>query len=231
MSDGTELAKSRKSGLPARRYLEYKRGGLNPEGAKVEKDRLIAFSDGVIAVIITIMVLELKAPPDASLDALKTVAPVFLSYVLSFVYVAIYWNNHHHFFTLVSHVSGSVMWANLHLLFWLSLIPFATSWLGEHPSEPIPTAVYGLSLLMPAIAWFVLQGVLIRDHDGNASMLARALGGDLKGKVSPLLYLASIFLAFVNPLISDTIFILVALLWLVPDRRIEKMTQQGRAEP
>jgi uncharacterized membrane protein len=202
----------------------------NPERATVEKDRLVSFSDGVIAVIITIMVLELKAPPEATLAGLKATAPTFLSYVLSFLYVAIYWNNHHHFFTLVRHVSGTVMWANLHLLFWLSLIPFATSWLGEHPSEATPTAVYGLSLLMPAVAWFVLQATLIRDRDGDASMLARALGGDVKGKVSPLLYLGSIFLAFINTLISDAIFIFVALLWLIPDRRIEKAVEGKRLE-
>jgi uncharacterized membrane protein len=141
----------------------------------VQKDRLVAFSDGVIAVIITIMVLELKAPHDESLGALKQAAPVFLSYVLSFIYVAIYWNNHHHFFTLVGRVSGAVLWANLHLLFWLSLIPFATSWLGEHPFAPIPTAVYGVSLLMPAIAWYGLQLALFEQQKGEGAALARSV--------------------------------------------------------
>lgn len=188
----------------------------------MEKDRLLAFSDGVIAVIITIMVLELKAPHDASLGALKDLAPVFLSYVLSFVYVAIYWNNHHHFFVLVRRVDGKVLWANLHLLFWLSLVPFATSWLGEHPAAPIPTAVYGVSLLAPAVAWYIMQTVLIREQGGGGAALAQALGGDLKGKLSPLLYLAGIGLAFVDTRISQGLYVLVALMWLVPDRRVEK---------
>ena len=186
----------------------------------MEKERLVAFSDGVIAVIITIMVLELKAPHDASLGALRETTPIFLSYVLSFVYVAIYWNNHHHFFHLVSRVNGAMLWANLHLLFWLSLIPFATSWLGEYHFASIPTAVYGVSLLMPAIAWYVLQMVIIRVQ-GSESALARALGHDLKGKVSPLLYIAGTLLAFVDTRISDAIYVVVALMWLVPDRRVE----------
>jgi TMEM175 potassium channel family protein len=187
----------------------------------MEKDRLVAFSDGVIAVIITIMVLEMKAPHDVTLAALRATAPVFLSYVLSFIYVGIYWNNHHHFFQLVSDVSGGLLWANLHLLFWLSLIPFATSWLGEHPLSPIPTALYGVALLMPAIAWKLMQTVIIRSQ-GPESPLARALGADLKSKVSPLFYIAGIVLAFVETWFSDAIFVLVALMWLVPDRRIER---------
>ena len=191
----------------------------------MEKDRLVAFSDGVIAVIITIMVLELKTPHDVSLGALREAAPVFLSYVLSFIYVAIYWNNHHHFFTLVSRVGGAVLWANLHLLFWLSFIPFATSWLGEHPSSPVPTTIYGVALLMPAIAWYVLQTVIIRVQ-GSGSALAQALGRDIKGKLSPPLYLAGILLAFVDTRISDAIYVLVALMWLVPDRRIERAAQR-----
>src|SRR3954447_472092 len=150
---------------------------------RLEKDRLVAFSDGVIAVIITIMVLELKAPHDGSLTALQGAAPVFLSYVLSFIYVAIYWTNHHHLFALVTRVSGAVLWASLHLLFWLSLIPFATSWLGEYHAAPIPTAVYGLSLLMPAVAWYVMQTVIVRSEGGPESALARALGKDVKGKI------------------------------------------------
>jgi uncharacterized membrane protein len=188
----------------------------------VEKDRLVAFSDGVIAVIITIMVLELKAPHGDSLGALAAVAPTFLSYVLSFVYVAIYWNNHHHLFALVSRVSGGVLWANLHLLFWLSLIPFATSWVGEHPSEPIPTALYGVSLLIPALAWIVMQRVIIRNEGGSSSALARALGSDWKGKLSPALYLAGVAASFLHTLVADALYVLVALLWLIPDRRIER---------
>jgi uncharacterized membrane protein len=187
----------------------------------MEKDRLAAFSDGVIAVIITIMVLELKAPSDVSLRALRGEAPVFLSYVLSFIYVAIYWNNHHHFLYLVRRVDGALLWANLHLLFWLSLIPFTTSWLGEHPSAPVPTAIYGLSLLLPAVAWYVWQVVIIRAQ-GEDAPLAQAIGRDLKGKLSPLVYLAGIALAFVDTRVSDALYVLVALLWLRPDPRIER---------
>jgi uncharacterized membrane protein len=188
-------------------------------------ERVKAFSDGVVAIIITIMVLELKAPHDASLGALREAMPVFLGYVLSFLYVAIYWNNHHHLFYLVERVGGGVLWANLHLLFWLSLIPFTTSWLGEHPAAPVPTAIYGVSLLMPALAWYVLQRVAVRAQGGDGSALARALGSDVKGKVSPPLYLAGVALAFVDTRISDAIYVLVALMWLVPDRRIERAVQ------
>jgi uncharacterized membrane protein len=209
----------RASAGSARRWVVLWRSGA------VEKDRLAAFSDGVIAVIITIMVLELKAPHDVSLGALKETAPVFLSYVLSFIYVAIYWNNHHHLFYLVSHVRGTMLWANLHLLFWLSLIPFATSWMGEHPSSPVPTAIYGAALLMPAIAWYVLQAVIIRAQ-GSGSALARALGSDIKGKLSSPLYLAGILSAFVDTRIADAIYVLAALMWLVPDRRIERAVQR-----
>ena len=187
----------------------------------MDKDRLTAFSDGVIAVIITIMVLELKPPHDASFGALKEVTPVFLSYVLSFIYVAIYWNNHHHFFHLVHRVNGAILWANLHLLFWLSLIPFTTAWMGENHFSSVPTAVYGISLLMPAVAWFILQAAIIRSQGPN-SPLARAIGGDIKGKVSPVLYIAGIVLAFVDTWISDALYALVALMWLVPDRRVER---------
>ena len=187
----------------------------------MDKDRLTAFSDGVIAVIITIMVLELKPPHDASFGALKEVTPVFLSYVLSFIYVAIYWNNHHHFFHLVHRVNGAILWANLHLLFWLSLIPFTTAWMGENHFSSVPTAVYGISLLMPAVAWFILQAAIIRSQ-GPSSPLARAIGGDIKGKVSPVLYIAGIVLAFVDTWISDALYALVALMWLVPDRRVER---------
>jgi uncharacterized membrane protein len=190
------------------------------EGA-VEKDRLLAFSDGVIAVIITIMVLELKVPHDPSLGGLAAVTPVFLTYVLSFVYVSIYWNNHHHFFHLVRHVDGVVLWANMNLLFWLSLVPFATGWMGENHFAPVPTAAYGVAMLMPALAWYGLQLAIIRrQHDD--SMLARAIGRDLKGKASPVLYVAGILFAFFDPRIADAIYVLVALMWLIPDRRIER---------
>jgi uncharacterized membrane protein len=195
----------------------------------MEKDRLLAFTDGVIAVIITIMVLELKAPHDASLEALAKAAPTFLSYVLSFIYVAIYWNNHHHFFHLVRRVNGAMLWANLHLLFWLSLIPFTTSWMGEHHEAAIPTAVYGGVLLTSAIAWDLMQAVIIRSQ-GQNSPLGRALGRDVKGKLSPLCYLASILLAFVDTRIADAIFGLVALMWLIPDRRIERAVAGSRRD-
>jgi len=197
------------------------------KGGTMEKDRLVAFSDGVIAVIITIMVLELKAPHDVSLSALKETAPVFLSYVLSFIYVGIYWNNHHHFFHLVPRASGVMLWANLHLLFWLSLIPFATSWMGEHYFSPVPTAIYGVVLMMSAVAWYVLQRVIIRAQGSESeSALARALGDDTKGKISPVLYIAGVLLAFVDTRISDALYVLVALMWLIPDRRIERAVQR-----
>ena len=185
------------------------------------KGRLEAFTDGVVAIIITIMVLELKVPHNASLDALVAVTPVFLSYVLSFAYVAIYWNNHHHFFHLVHRVNGTILWANLHLLFWLSLIPFATGWMGETHFAPLPTAVYGVSLLMPALAWQGMQMAII-GAQGRDSALGLAIGRDLKGKVSPALYVAGILSAFVDTRIADAIYVMVALMWLIPDRRIEK---------
>jgi uncharacterized membrane protein len=184
------------------------------------RDRLTAFSDGVIAVIITIMVLELKVPNGADWDALRGLVPIFFSYVLSFVYVAIYWNNHHHFLHTVNRVSGPILWANNHLLFWISLVPFATGWMGENHFAPLPTAVYGLSLLMPALAWYLLQKAIIRRH-GMESVLAKALGRDLKGKMSSVLYVVAIVLAFVSPWISLAIYALVAVMWLIPDRRIE----------
>ena len=184
------------------------------------RDRLTAFSDGVIAVIITIMVLELKVPHGTDWDALRGQAPIFLSYVLSFVYVAIYWNNHHHLLHTVARVSGPILWANNHLLFWISLVPFATGWMGENHFAPLPTAVYGVSLLMPALAWSLLQKAITRKH-GMESVLAKALGADLKGKISPVLYVVAIALAFVSPWISLAIYALVAVMWLIPDRRIE----------
>jgi len=195
----------------------------------MEKDRLMAFSDGVLAVVITIMVLELKAPHDASLAALAGSAPTFLAYVMSFIYIGIYWSNHHHMFALVSAVRGTVLWANLHLLFWLSLIPFTTSWLGEHPQAAAPAAVYGASLLMPALAWYLLQTLLVRGEGGAESDLARALGRDLKGKLSPALYLIGIALSFAAPLLAEALYVLAALMWLVPDTRFERAVRAGEA--
>jgi uncharacterized membrane protein len=187
----------------------------------MHKARLEAFSDGVLAIIITIMVLELKVPQGAGLSALAPLIPVFLSYVLSFLYIAIYWNNHHHMLSATKSVTGGVLWANLHLLFWLSLFPFMTGWMGENHFSPVPTALYGVVLLMAAIAYWVLQQVILL-HQGKDSLLARALGRDLKGKISPLLYAAAVCAAFLNQWIAQAIYVLVALLWLVPDRRIER---------
>jgi uncharacterized membrane protein len=172
----------------------------------MKKERLLAFSDGVIAIIITIMVLELKVPHGAEWGDLAKLLPVFLSYVLSFIYIAIYWNNHHHLMHTVSHVDGLILWANTHLLFWLSLIPFATGWMGENHFAPLPVAVYGASLLMPAIAYYLLQLAIMRTHGANKSALARATGSDWKGKISPVLYASAIALAFVNPWISCAIW-------------------------
>lgn len=184
------------------------------------KGRLEAFSDGVIAIIITIMVLEMKVPHGSDFAALKPLLPVFLSYVLSFVYVGIYWNNHHHMLHAASRVNGGILWANLHLLFWLSLLPFATGWLGENHFTAMPTALYGVVLLMAAIAYWILQQRLIAVHGNEA--LARATGLDLKGKLSPLLYLLAIGLSFAAPWMAHLIYVVAALVWLVPDRRIEK---------
>jgi len=187
----------------------------------MHKSRLEAFSDGVLAIIITIMVLELKVPRGSDLTALVPLLPVFLSYVLSFVYIAIYWNNHHHMLYVTKSVTGGVLWANLHLLFWLSLFPFMTGWMGENSFAPVPTALYGFVLLMAAIAYFILQQVIIRNQ-GKDSLLAMALGRDLKGKISPLLYAVAVGCAFVNQWISQALYVFVALIWLVPDRRIER---------
>ena len=184
------------------------------------KGRLEAFSDGVIAIIITIMVLELKVPHGSDFASLAPLLPVFLSYVLSFVYVGIYWNNHHHMLHATHKVSGSVLWANLHLLFWLSLFPFATAWMGENHFTALPTAMYGVVLLMAAIAYWILQQRIIA-VEGHDSLLARATGSDFKGRLSPLFYLTGIALAFVQPWLSCALYVLVALVWLVPDRRIE----------
>jgi uncharacterized membrane protein len=190
------------------------------------KDRLAAFSDGVIAIIITIMVLELKIPHGADWAALKTLTPSLVSYVLSFVYVAIYWNNHHHLLHTVTRVDGLILWANADLLFWLSLVPAATAWLGDNFLSPLPTAVYGGVLLMPAIAYFLLQMAIVHEQ-GRQSVLASALGRDFKGKISVLLYAAAIALAFVNPWLSVAIYVLVAVMWLIPDRRIARTVREG----
>ena len=188
----------------------------------MEKDRLQAFSDGVIAILITIMVLELKIPHGSGASDLRPLLPVFLSYVLSFVYLGIYWNNHHHMLHAARHVGGNVLWANLHLLFWLSLVPFATAWMGENHFDALPTALYGVNLLLCALAYTVLQRTLIR-ADGNASLIAVAVGGDFKGKLSLAAYAAAIPLAFVHPAMAGALYVMVALMWLVPDRRIEKV--------
>jgi len=188
----------------------------------MQKTRVEAFSDGVLAIIITIMVLELKVPHETELSALNPVVPVLLSYVLSFVYVGIYWNNHHHLFHSTRRVSGGILWANLHLLFWLSLFPFATAWMGENHLAPTPTAMYGFVLLMAAIAYYVLQRAIITQQ-GSGSLLASAIGSDWKGKLSPALYFVGFPLAFVSPWISSGLYVFVALLWLIPDRRIERV--------
>ena len=187
----------------------------------MNKERLTAFSDGVIAIIITIMVLELQPPSRTDWPALLAMLPTFLSYVLSFTYVAIYWNNHHHMLHTVRRVNGAILWANMNLLFWLSLTPFVTAWLGRNYRAPLPTAVYGVVLLLAAIAYFILQSTIIRT-EGPESALATAIGRDVKGKASLILYLAAISLAFVHPAISDASYIGVALIWFIPDRRIER---------
>ena len=185
------------------------------------KTRMEAFSDGVVAIIITIMVLELKVPHGTDLNSLRPLIPVFLSYVMSFVFVGIYWSNHHHLLQVVKHVSGPVLWANLHLLFWLSLIPFVTGWMGENHFAPWPVALYGMILLGAAIAYFILARSLVKLH-GKQSALAAALGADFKGKISMVVCLVAIPLAFVHPLLACALYISVALTWLIPDRRIEK---------
>jgi uncharacterized membrane protein len=187
----------------------------------MKTSRLEAFSDGVIAIIITIMVLEFEVPEGADWHALSELAPVFLSYVLSFIYIAIYWNNHHHLMHATESVGGAVLWANMHLLFWLSLVPFATAWVGENHGASLPTAIYGVLLLMAAIAyWILVQAILA--HEGPGSKLRTALGSDFKGTISIVIYAAGVALAFVNQWISDALYVTVALLWLIPDRRIEK---------
>jgi uncharacterized membrane protein len=185
------------------------------------KGRLEAFSDGVLAIIITIMVLELKVPHVADFDALRPLIPVFLSYLLSFVYLAIYWNNHHHMLQIVQHVSGGILWANLHLLFWLSLVPFVTAWMGENHFASAPTALYGVVLLLAAIAYWTLQRVIMASQ-GPDSLLAAAVGRDLKGYLSPGLYIIAIVASPFAPWIAWAIYVAVALVWLIPDRRIER---------
>ncbi len=191
------------------------------------KNRLEAFSDGVLAIIITIMVLELRAPEGEGIAALRPLLPVFLSYALSFVYIGIYWNNHHHMLHTVHRVTGPVLWANLHLLFWLSLVPFATSWVGEHYSSE-STALYGVVLLMAAVSYYLLQLAIIA-ADGRSSVLKKAIGGDWKGKMSPILYALALPLAFWRPSVATTLYVVVALIWLIPDRRIEGALRDVKA--
>jgi len=189
------------------------------------KERLAAFSDAVIAIIITIMVLELKAPHGATLEALRPLIPIFLSYVLSFMYLSIYWNNHHHLFQAVEHVNGKILWANMHLLFWLSLIPFTTAWMGENHFAAMPVALYGVVLLFAASAYFILSKILLTHHSRN-SLIAKALKNDLKDRLSVVLYASAILLALTMPLLACSIYILVAILWLIPDKRIENVLEK-----
>jgi len=186
------------------------------------KSRLEAFSDGVIAILITIMVLEMKVPSGERLEALEPVLPVFLSYVLSFVYLGIYWNNHHHMLHTVRRVTGPMLWANLHLLFWLSLVPFATGWMGSNQFAAVPTALYGAVLLMAGVAYYVLQALIIRSQ-GPDSLLRRAIRSDWQGKSSPLIYFVAIAASFWSPRLGQALYVAVALIWLVPDRRIERV--------
>jgi len=198
--------------------------------ANIDKGRLEAFSDGVIAIIITIMVLELKVPYGHDLKDLTAVWPVFINYVMSFIYIGIYWNNHHHMFHAVHSINGAVLWANLHLLFWLSMVPFVSSWMGEnHFSEPLPVALYGIVLLMNAIAYTILVITLVR-HEGKNSLLATALGRDWKGKLSIVFYCIAIPMAWVSTWISFGLYVLVAAIWLIPDRRIERKLAEEQAK-
>jgi len=192
----------------------------------MNKNRLEAFSDGVLAIIITIMVLEFKVPEGIDCNALKPLLPKFLSYILSFIYIGIYWNNHHHMMHTVKRVNGSILWANLHLLFWLSLIPFATAWNGDNHFAPFPMMMYGVILLMNGVAYFILQNVIL-NHQGNDSLLKKAIGTDFKGKSSPVLYIIAVLFANYYPIVSGAIYILVALMWLVPDKRIERIFNEN----
>jgi uncharacterized membrane protein len=191
----------------------------------METGRVEAFSDGVIAIIITIMVLELKVPHGADFAALAPLLPIFLSYVLSFVYVGIYWNNHHHLLHAAERVNGAILWSNLHLLFWLSLIPFVTGWMGENHFGALPTALYGFVLFMAAVAYLLLQRTIVAEH-GSSSPLATALGPDWKGRISPVLYLTGIGLSFWNQTCADALYVAVALMWLIPDRRLEPVIEK-----
>jgi uncharacterized membrane protein len=188
----------------------------------MNKGRLEAFSDGVLAIVITIMVLEIKVPHGHEISDLKPLLPIFLSYILSFIYLGIYWNNHHHMMHTVKYVSGGILWANLHLLFWLSLVPFVTGWMGENSFSSTTMALYGFILLMAAFAYFILQRSIISRH-GEHSILAKAIGKDFKGKISPILYIVAIASTWINQWIAAGIYILVALIWLIPDNRIEKI--------
>jgi uncharacterized membrane protein len=191
----------------------------------MSKSRLEAFSDGVIAILITIMVLELRVPSGANLEDLRPLIPVFLTYVLSFVFLGIYWNNHHHMLQMTHRINGRILWANMHLLFWLSLVPFVTGWMGENHFAPVPTAVYGVVLLFAGVAYLILQRAIVSEQ-GPESKLAAAVGGDMKGKLSAVLYILAIPMAFVHQWISDSIYVFVALMWLVPDRRIESKLKE-----
>lgn len=186
------------------------------------KNRMEAFSDGVLAIIITIMVLEMKVPHGTDIASLSPLLPVFLSYLLSFVYLAIYWNNHHHLLQVVKYVGGGILWANIHLLFWLSLVPFVTGWMGENNFAPLPVALYGIILLFAAVAYFILVRTLIFHH-GKNSTLAIAVGNDFKGKISVIIYAVAILSCLIHPLIAGGLYVLVAIIWLIPDRRIEKV--------
>ena len=190
------------------------------------KGRLEAFSDGVLAIIITIMVLDLKVPKGITFDVLAPLAPVFVSYVLSYIYIGIYWNNHHHLLHATQRVTGRILWANLHLLFWLSLFPFVTAWMGQNDFAPLPVALYGAVFLMAALAYWVLQRSIMKSQ-GRDSLLAVAIGRDIKGKLSPAIYAIAIPLAFWSPWLAGTLYALVALMWLVPDRRIERVLTGG----
>ncbi len=194
----------------------------------MSKGRIEAFSDGVIAILITIMILEFKTPEEVTLAGLATLLPLFAVYILSFIMLGIYWTNHHHLFHAATRVNGAVLWANLHLLFWLSFVPFVTAWMAEHGTVPLPTAVYGLVLLGDAVSWTIMKNVLVR-LEGPRSRLGRAVGRDIKGRISLAMYLSAIPLAFVRPWIAQMLYVGVASLWLVPDRRIERATAEPAA--
>ena len=188
------------------------------------KERLATFSDGVVAILVTIMVLELEVPHESTWDALRPIVPRFLVFALSFVYIAIYWNNHHHLINAADRINGAILWANLHLLFWLALVPWATAWMGENDFDALPVAIYGVLLLLAALAYYVLQTLIVREH-GTDSALARSLGRDVKGKISPVLYVTAIVAAMLSRWISLALYVTVALMWLVPDRRLAPLAR------